>query len=102
MKHYVLFYEVCSDYAERRVAFRAEHLAKAWAASDRGELLLGGAFVDPPDGAMLVFGGESKAVAEAFARADPYVLNGLVTRWHVREWATVVGGAAATPIRPHS
>ncbi len=100
MRHFILFYEVCSDYVERRVAFRAAHLAKAWAASDRGELLLGGAFVDPPDGAVLVFCGESKAVAEDFARTDPYVLNGLVTRWHVREWGTVVGDAAATPLRP--
>jgi uncharacterized protein len=36
-----------------------------------------------------------------FARADPYVKNGLVTRWRVRPWTTVVGpSAAATPVRP--
>jgi hypothetical protein len=39
-------------------------------------------------------------VAENFAKADPYVINGLVKRWHVREWATVVGAAAVSPIRP--
>jgi hypothetical protein len=38
--------------------------------------------------------------AEEFARADPYVLGGLVERWHVREWPTVVGEIAATPVRP--
>ena len=42
----------------------------------------------------------SAEVAEAFAKTDPYVLNGLVTRWHVREWTTVVGESAATPVRP--
>ena len=64
-------------------------------ASDRGELLLGGALANPLDGAVLLFRGESAAVAEAFAAADPYVTHGLVTRWRVREWSTVVGGGAA-------
>ena len=27
-------------------------------------------------------------------------LNGLVTRWRVRKWSTVVGELAATPVRP--
>ena len=38
--------------------------------------------------------------AEEFARADPYVTKGLIARWHVREWTTVVGETAATPVRP--
>jgi hypothetical protein len=61
----------------------------------RGELVLAGAFADPIDGAALLFRGESAAAAEAFARADPYVLNGLVQRWRVRPWTTVVGPDAA-------
>ena len=28
---------------------------------------------------------------------DPYVLNGLVSRWYVREWTTVVGTAMGAP-----
>jgi uncharacterized protein YciI len=100
MKHFILFYDLAPDYAERRASFRPAHLAKAWAASDRGELLLGGALTDPIDTALLVFAGESKAVAEDFARTDPYVLNGLVARWRVREWVTVVGPPAASPFRP--
>ena len=62
--------------------------------------MLGGAFADPVDGAMLLFAGEDRTVAEKFAGEDPYVLNGLVERWHVREWTTVVGDLAATPVRP--
>ena len=100
MKHYLLFYDVVADYAERRVAFRAAHLAKGWQAHERGELVLGGALADPADGAVLLFKGDSPAVAEAFALADPYVINGLVTRWRVREWTTVLGDAAAQPVRP--
>jgi len=62
--------------------------------------VLGGAFADPVDGAVLVFKGDSPAVAEKFAAADPYVRNGLVTKWRVRPWTTVVGDDAAAPVRP--
>jgi uncharacterized protein len=100
MKHFLMFYDFAADYLERRPAFREEHLAKAWAAHARGELVLGGALADPVDGAVLLFTGESPSAAESFAREDPYVLNGLVTRWRVREWKTVAGETAAAPLRP--
>jgi uncharacterized protein YciI len=96
--HYLLFYDVVPDYAERRIAFRAAHLAHARAALARGELVLGGAFANPIDGAVLLFCGDSPWVAEEFAIHDPYVIQGLVTRWRVREWTTVVGRDASTPL----
>ena len=96
--HYLLFYEVGDDYISRRGEFREAHLAKAWQASDRGELVLGGALANPSDGAVLLFKGGSPEVAEKFAKADPYVTNGLVRRWYVREWTTVAGADAATPV----
>jgi uncharacterized protein len=98
--HYLLLYDVASDYLERRAAFRDEHLALGWQAHERGELVLGGALAEPADGAVLLFRGDSPAAAEAFARADPYVRHGLVTRWRVRPWTTVIGADAATPVRP--
>lgn len=98
--HYLLFYEAAEDYLSRRAAFRQAHLELAWKASDRGELVLGGALANPVDGAVLIFKGDSSEVAERFALADPYVANGLVKRWYVREWTTVAGRDAATPVRP--
>src|SRR5579864_1166092 len=98
--HYLLFYEVGEDYVARRAEFRTAHLEKAWQASARGELVLGGALGNPVDGAVLLFKGDSPAVAEKFARADPYVTGGAVKRWYVREWTTVVGDIAANPKRP--
>jgi uncharacterized protein YciI len=98
--HYLLFYDASPDYLERRDAFRDEHLALAWKARVRGELLLAGALADPVDGAVLLFQGSSPEVAEAFAEADPYVQNGLVKSWRVREWTTVVGEGATTAVRP--
>jgi hypothetical protein len=64
----------------------------------RGDLVLGGALARPADGAVLVFRGSSPAVAEAFAAGDPYVVNGVVRKWRVREWTTVIGEGAATPV----
>jgi uncharacterized protein YciI len=100
MTHFLLFYEGAPDYLERRPQFRESHLQHAWAAHERGELVVAGALTDPVDGAVLMFAGGNKSVAEQFAKADSYVLNGLVERWHVREWTTVVGDLATTPVRP--
>lgn len=100
MKHFLLFYEAAADYLARRAEFRAAHLTKAWQASQRDELVLGGALADPADGAVLLFKAESRSVVEEFARADPYVTSGLVKRWHIREWTTVAGDDAMTPVYP--
>lgn len=97
--HYLLIYDAAPDYLERRAAYRAEHLALAWEAQERGELVLGGALADPLDGAVILFKRDSPAAAEVFAAVDPYVTNGLVKQWRVRAWTTVVGEDAATPVR---
>jgi len=96
--HYLLFYDVVDNYAERRVPFRTAHLAHAQQALANGDLILGGAFADPIDGTVLLFKGQSPAAAETFATRDPYVTNGLVTKWRVREWTTVVGELAENPL----
>ena len=98
MPHYLLTYDLALDYLERRGAFRDRHLGLAWQASDAGTLLLGGAVGDPVESALLLFADADSAAA--FARADPYVLNGLVRDWRVTPWTTVVGKDAATPVRP--
>jgi uncharacterized protein len=90
MKHFLLIYYLTPDYLTRRPLFREAHLALAKAAVARGELVLGGA-LDPADRAVLLFAGEDASAAERFVAGDPYVLNGLVERWTVTEWKTVVG-----------
>lgn len=98
--HYLLFYEAGSDYAERRKPFRGAHLEHARGAAARGELVLGGAFANPIDGAVILFRGDSPAAAEQFAKRDPYVTNGIVKKWYVREWTTVVGDGAEVQLSP--
>jgi uncharacterized protein YciI len=87
-------YDVVDDYLERRGQYRAEHLALATAAQERGELVMAGALAEPADGAVLVFRSDSPAPAEAFAASDPYVRAGIVTEWRVRPWTVVIGGDA--------
>jgi uncharacterized protein YciI len=98
--HYLLCYEFVDDYLKRRGEYRAEHLRLAWQAHERGELILAGALADPVDGGLLLFRCESAQVPEQFVRADPYVKHGIVRRYRIRPWTTVVGDQAATPVRP--
>ncbi len=98
--HYLLLYDYVPDIVERRGPHRAAHIAHARAAADRGELILAGALANPLDGGVLLFRGDSPAAAEAFAQVDPYVVNGLVSRWRVREWTTVVGRDAEVELPP--
>jgi len=100
MKHYFLFYEYSDDYAVRRTSLRGAHLAKAWAACERGELILGGALLEPMDTGILLFRSDTPEVAKSFAAADPYVTGGLVRHWSVREWHTVAGADASSPAKP--
>jgi uncharacterized protein YciI len=90
--YFLLLYDVVDDYVERRALYRDDHLTLARAAHARGEIVLAGALAEPADGAALVFKTDDRAVVERFAQNDPYVLNGLVTRWRVRDWTVVVGG----------
>jgi uncharacterized protein YciI len=98
--YFLLLYDVVPDYVARRAPLRKDHLHLAQAAVSRGDLLLGGALDDPVDGAALVFRADDAAVVEEFVRNDPYVTNGLVTRWRVRPWNVVVGSLLQTPAAP--
>lgn len=89
--YYLLFYDYVEDILERRTPYRAEHLALAQAAHERGELLMAGALAEPVDGAVFIFKTEGPEPIEAFVHNDPYVRNGLVTAWRIRPWTVVIG-----------
>jgi uncharacterized protein len=90
--YFLLLYDVVDHFTDCRAPYRDAHLAHARAANERGELLLAGAFAEPADGAALVFKAGDRSVAERFAASDPYVKEGLVKRWTVRNWTVVIGG----------
>ena len=96
MNYYALLYELVDDMVARRVPFREEHLRLARESRERGELVLAGALSEPVDRALLVFHVDDKSKVEAFARKDPYVINGLAKKWEVRPWNVVVGNEPPT------
>ena len=93
MNYYILFYKTVDNYVQDRQPYRAEHLALATQHVENGSLVLGGALANPADEAILIFKGDSPDVARSFAEQDPYVKNGLIQEWSVREWTAVVGTA---------
>jgi len=97
--HYLLFYEKAPDHAQREPPLQVAHRAHVRAAASRGELILGGPLHDPTDGTnVLLFQSDSIVTVEAFATADPYVVDGIVAHWRVRPWQTVVGKSATCPL----
>ena len=82
---YVLFYESADDVLSRAPAHFPAHKARLDEFHSRGDLLMVGTFGDPQEqGSMAIF--PSRAAADAFVEGDPFVLNGVVRRWEIREW----------------
>jgi len=81
---YVLIYDSPEDLdmEKLRAQFPA-HRARWGVFQDQGTLLLIGPYANR-EGALAVF--TTRAAAEEFAATDPFVLNGLVDRWQIREW----------------
>jgi hypothetical protein len=88
---FLLTYDAGPDYVERRAPLRETHLALARDAISRGEILAAGALADPVDGSHFIFRCESADIVRDFAARDPYVRNGLIARWRVREWTPILG-----------
>jgi len=82
---FLLFYDYVENVIEQRAPYREAHLALVREYVDRGELVLGGAFANPTDGAAIVFKVEDRSKIEEFVGRDPYVVNSLVTGWRIRE-----------------
>lgn len=91
MNYYALIYHLVDDYLERRTQFREEHLKLAQDANENGHLVLAGAFSDPPDKALLIFKVDDKSIIKKFVDNDPYVKNGLIEKWEIRDWTVVIG-----------
>jgi len=82
---YVLFYASADDVLSRAPAHFPAHKARLDEFHSRGDLLMVGTFGDPQEqGSMAIF--PSRAAADAFVEGDPFVLNGVVRGWEIREW----------------
>ena len=81
----VVFYESAPDVATKARVHMAEHRARWAEFGHRGELLMIGPFANAQtEGSMGIF--TTRAAAEEFVRGDPFVLNGVIRNWYIRDW----------------
>ena len=86
---YVLLYESADDVASKAPPHFPAHLERIHEFHGRGELEMVGTFEDPQtQGSMAVF--RSREAAEEFIAGDPFVLNGVVSRYEVRGWNEIL------------
>jgi uncharacterized protein len=82
---YVLLYESADDVLAKAPLHVEAHSARGKEFYERGSLVAYGPFGDPQEqGSMAVF--TTREAAEEFARDDPFVVNGVVRDWQIREW----------------
>lgn len=82
---YVVFYESSDDVLSKAPEHFAAHKARVDDFHARGTLLMVGTFADPQrDGSMAIFA--TRDAAEEFVRDDPFVVNGVVRAYEIREW----------------
>ncbi len=88
---YVLLYESADDVAEKAPVHFPAHSERLGQFHQDGTLLMVGAFGDPQnEGSMAIFA--TREAAEAFVAEDPFVLNGVVRGWQIREWNEALTG----------
>ena len=85
---YVMFYETEPEGLAKAPAHFVAHRARLDEFHARGTLLMAGPLTDPFDRALGIF--TSREAAEEFIQGDPFILNGVVTKWSVREWREVL------------
>ena len=82
---FVVLYTSADDVAARAPAQFPAHKLRLDDFHARGELLMVGTFGDPQaQGSMAIFA--TRQGAEDFVAGDPFVLNGVVKSWEIRQW----------------
>ena len=90
--NYLLKYEYIPDVLEKRGPYREGHIALAKKMIEENKCLSGGPTGEPnmevPTGALFIF--TDLESAKQYAANDPYVENGIVTKFSIEEWNVVV------------
>ncbi len=88
--YYLLFYHTIDNYVEKRAPFRDQHLSLLNQEVDNNHVVLGGALADPADQAIIVWKVDNVKIIEDFVANDPYVKQGLISRYEIRPWKVVI------------
>ena len=81
---FVSFYEMAPEALSKVADYFPAHRARLDDFHTRGVILAAGPLGNPPEGAMAIF--TTREAAEDFIRGDPFVINGLVSKWRIVEW----------------
>lgn len=92
-KLHVLQYDYVADALEKRKPYREAHLAFMGKQIEKGNVVLGGALDNPPTGGLIILRNLSSSDIEKLAQQDPYVINGIVTKYAIKPYIAVVGDA---------
>ncbi|CAF0761595.1 unnamed protein product [Rotaria sordida] len=92
-KLYLLQYDYVANVIEKRKPYREAHLAHMGKQVEKGNVVLGGAFDNPPAGGLIILRNLSIDDIEQIAQQDPYVTNGIVTKYTIKPYMAVVGDA---------
>jgi uncharacterized protein YciI len=85
VKYAVVLYTSADDVITKAPVHFPAHTARIDEFRERGEVVMIGTFGDPQaQGSMAIF--TSRAAAEAFVAGDPFVLNGVVSAYEIRDW----------------
>jgi uncharacterized protein YciI len=92
--YYVVFCETRYTSFEEALATAsdliASHVARSKELHEKGGLLMAGAFLNNPGEPLSTMGVcLTREAAEEYMKGDPFVLNGMVNRWYIREWANI-------------
>jgi uncharacterized protein YciI len=86
----VVLYQSAKDVMETAPVHFPAHKARLDAFQARGDLIAVGTWADPREGSMGVF--RSRAAAEEFVREDPFVQNGVVASYEIKDWNEILLG----------
>src|SRR5258706_514279 len=84
------FYDSLEDALSKAPSVIAAHQTRSNELHARGTLLMAGAFLNNPQeplDTMAIL--TTREAAEEYAKNDPFVLNSMVSKWYIREWANM-------------
>jgi uncharacterized protein YciI len=92
--YYVVFCETLyasfEDAAAKASDLIATHVARSKELHARGTILMAGAFLNVPNEPLSTMAVcATREAAEEYITGDPFVLNGMVKQWTIREWANM-------------
>ena len=84
-----MIYMCLMDYCEDRsriASVRPRHQAYLFGLIDQGKLISAGSFIPEDDGGLFLYEAATLHEAEHLVHDDPYIREGLITGWKLREY----------------